>query len=541
MSDAQRYSRLLLQQRYGFPLWNPKPCDDLPEPARRSGTQIGDVGVVNQDGSFDAIFNILYPQGDYANRFGVPPGFEMVLLEAGDIRTRTSLHPPNSDIWSTNVDSETRFFNNVFNDLAGGISTNLNQSALLHLPDGASTWDLRPQQVFRDYALKHGQNWYAFVNDDLRRMVGTSSLYLVTGVTKSTSWSIGVVDDSSRGKISLKPEGGQTRGATASFAWELGNTSSSIHSGPHRNPGEESWRDNQTVFIRGFKVAVRSDSDVDYEDDEWLDDYVSNIYHPSDVINQHILDSVPSAAVAVTHDDEWISGLSNEGDNMVLDDKELLRRISDKFPIDASGGLQACVDLTRVSVDHKAIVAPLPTDTRLSTVLDTCHSHSLLDLEHHRRNRGPVPSTWSGKRQNERIRNRNARRDSRGPYITLRWTSSEYLGSRNMKEMDCDLSRMVLGDFEKKGGDHWNALQAAYHVGHTDIVRLLLQKGADVCARDALAAYTTGDPALARPILEKAVDGNADVRCLLIEKDVEAHAFKHARDTRRLDSGQMDL
>ncbi|KAJ7148425.1 hypothetical protein C8R43DRAFT_857674, partial [Mycena crocata] len=68
------YSKALFTTRDGYPLFNPQPFDDLPEQARRqgTGTQIGDVGVITPDGSFDAIFNVLLPADDPTNRFGVP-------------------------------------------------------------------------------------------------------------------------------------------------------------------------------------------------------------------------------------------------------------------------------------------------------------------------------------------------------------------------------------------------------------------------------------------------------------------------------------
>ncbi|KAJ7840339.1 hypothetical protein B0H13DRAFT_1480941, partial [Mycena leptocephala] len=138
------------------------------------------------------------------------------------------------------------------------ISTSSNEMALLHLPDGASSWDSRSQHIFRDYALKHGERWYEFVNGNLRRMIGNTGLYLVTGVVKTTSWRIAVANNFSGGKVSLKHDTAEDGCAAAFYTAESANASSFTKSGPFRRIGEESWRDNQTVFIRGFKVALRS-------------------------------------------------------------------------------------------------------------------------------------------------------------------------------------------------------------------------------------------------------------------------------------------
>jgi hypothetical protein len=283
MSDSELYSRLLFPKGQGFPLFHPQPSDDLPELARSTGTAIGDIGVVTQDGCFDPIFNILLAGNDSANRFGVPVGFEQVFLGPDDIRTRWLYHPLGCDISNTTVekrrlDLEAGMENNVqvqspvlinchsyvcrFLPLGAGavveVSTSSKQTGLLLLPDGASRWDLRFPQIFRNYALKHAQSWYAFVNGHLGSSVGSGDLYLVTGVTKSTSWSVAAVENhSTDGKLSLKLKAAQVGSAGASCAWEWESASSSVDSGPRRRPGEESWRNNQTVFLRGFKVALR--------------------------------------------------------------------------------------------------------------------------------------------------------------------------------------------------------------------------------------------------------------------------------------------
>jgi hypothetical protein len=90
-------------------------------------------------------------------------------------------------------------------------------------------------------------------------MVGNGDLYLVTGVTKSSSWSVAALENQSGdGKVSLKLKVAQAATAGVSCAWEWESASSSVNSGPRRRPGEESFRDNQTVFLRGYRVAVRS-------------------------------------------------------------------------------------------------------------------------------------------------------------------------------------------------------------------------------------------------------------------------------------------
>ncbi|KAJ7738972.1 hypothetical protein B0H16DRAFT_1249900, partial [Mycena metata] len=60
------YTRLLLPKAHGYPLFHPQPYDDLQE-IRRTGTQIGDVGIV-KNGCFDVTFNICNPADHPINR-----------------------------------------------------------------------------------------------------------------------------------------------------------------------------------------------------------------------------------------------------------------------------------------------------------------------------------------------------------------------------------------------------------------------------------------------------------------------------------------
>ncbi|KAF7362530.1 Cell division control protein [Mycena venus] len=269
MADScHLYTRLLLPKRHGYPLFHPQPFDDLPLESRYIGIEVGDVGVVTSDGAFDVIFNICRSANDPVNRFGVPEGFEKVELSPGDVAPRGQYHRPGSDVSNTkiskrrlDVDAAAGVEGNVFLPFGAGavveISTSSKETAVLLLPDGASRTDLRPKNIFRDYALKHAQRWYEFVNKKLHRMVGNGDLYLVTGTDKSSSWSVAALENHSEDcKISLKLKASQVGSAGTSCVWEWETADSFADWGPRPLPAERS--ENQTVFIRGFKVAIRS-------------------------------------------------------------------------------------------------------------------------------------------------------------------------------------------------------------------------------------------------------------------------------------------
>ncbi|KAF9238344.1 hypothetical protein BU15DRAFT_47784 [Melanogaster broomeanus] len=83
------YARLMINvdKSRGYPLWHPEPDNRLPEDYKRTGLNIGDVGIVTEDGSFDVFFNICLPEDHpIHNPRGVPSNFRQVILNPRDIR-----------------------------------------------------------------------------------------------------------------------------------------------------------------------------------------------------------------------------------------------------------------------------------------------------------------------------------------------------------------------------------------------------------------------------------------------------------------------
>ncbi|KAJ7306777.1 hypothetical protein DFH08DRAFT_793189 [Mycena albidolilacea] len=266
MSDRELYSRLLLARGHGYPLSYPQPPDDLPLESRTRGVQIGDVGVLTSDGGFDTFFNICRSQNEVGNRFGVPTGFETVRLYPADVLSRRLFHRPGSHVSNTrlnkrrlDVDAD---LDNVFSPLGAGAVVELSavskEAAMLLMPDGASRINLRFLDIFRQQALKHAQSWYAFLKS-LGSMVENGELYLVTGLDSSSSWIVGAVETQSEdGNISLKLKAGQIGSAGGSYAWKWETSGAFTDSGPRRPPGEDPSAQNQTVFLRGFRIALHS-------------------------------------------------------------------------------------------------------------------------------------------------------------------------------------------------------------------------------------------------------------------------------------------
>lgn len=100
MSNDDLYSRLLLATGHGYPLSHPQPFDDFP---RREGIEIGDVGVVTSDASFDVFFNIRR-RDDPVNRFGLPEDFEPVPLDpVADFASKASHYGAGSHVSNARI------------------------------------------------------------------------------------------------------------------------------------------------------------------------------------------------------------------------------------------------------------------------------------------------------------------------------------------------------------------------------------------------------------------------------------------------------
>ncbi|THU94905.1 hypothetical protein K435DRAFT_667421, partial [Dendrothele bispora CBS 962.96] len=195
LSDAEVYASLLLRRHHGYPLWKPKPYDSLPELYRMTGTRLGDVGRITQDGHFHFLFNALAPADDPVNRGGVPTDFELLEFDMNEILRCVNYHEPGVPIYSIGTkryelgaDASTQIAGTPAEG-GGGIEFKFedNRGALLLLPDGATRVDVETIIPFRQYAYRNCEEWYRFA-ESRGIEVENGSLYFVTGYDKTESW-----------------------------------------------------------------------------------------------------------------------------------------------------------------------------------------------------------------------------------------------------------------------------------------------------------------------------------------------------------------
>ena len=130
------------------------------------------------------------------------------------------------------------------------------KGAILILPEGATSHDLPANERFRKLAVEHAFEWYEIAKERYGESIGSDSLYLITGFYKARSWSLASFYDTMATEarhIRVVPREGE--GTTSGRDWKC-TFPVQYRDGP--GPGHNGSV-NQTVFISGFKIAVRGD------------------------------------------------------------------------------------------------------------------------------------------------------------------------------------------------------------------------------------------------------------------------------------------
>ncbi|KAI9572500.1 hypothetical protein HD554DRAFT_1547223 [Boletus coccyginus] len=425
-SPQDIYARHVSSSR-GYPMWTPEPSSQLLS-YRPEGLRIGDVGVVvPENGNFDVFFNLCLPKDHrFHQATGVPDGFISIELSDSDIKTVPNVESAGQVITASSVtrvgngtsvscELPPRFGQPSITGFKFNMSSD--EGALLVLPEGAERHDVRDRRPFFEQASRHAATWYHFAEENLGRIISHDSIYVITGFHKARSWGLaGYQNEQGNGDFSAQFTIGAREGA-AGYSWET-TQSMDWRVGPFDGLGIP----NQSVFIRGFKIALRSTVQgvpqrwVSYHPgppnvrsnhgtSSWLANVwkgisrtigasgeganrsagpdprenmgvrieiqripeILPVFHPSDVINQYILQKEPSAKVAITHDSDWGSIL----DKNLLKPEELVR-----------DELLTNVVSERYTIISRDGVAYLQSKSGLDTFVDATTDDSVTEAGH---------------------------------------------------------------------------------------------------------------------------------------------------------------
>ncbi|THU95764.1 hypothetical protein K435DRAFT_665696, partial [Dendrothele bispora CBS 962.96] len=183
---------MLYPQGEGYPLWIPEPSDETLENCK-DGIEVGDVGFITQDGSFEFLFNLTLPANHDIHKWRVPSNFEPLNLVAGN-SNRKNYFLPGQTVHSqgTEIHDSATYFNVRISNLP--IDANIgfqlcschSEGAALLLPQGASkTWYPKTDDL-RDFAAAHAETWYCHFQgySDIKN----GSLYIISGFLKTACY-----------------------------------------------------------------------------------------------------------------------------------------------------------------------------------------------------------------------------------------------------------------------------------------------------------------------------------------------------------------
>ncbi|KAK0451366.1 uncharacterized protein EV420DRAFT_1274226 [Desarmillaria tabescens] len=186
------YPSSMLSKGHGYPSWLPDMPSNWPEAYLCHGTQIGDVGFLDEHGGFEYLFNVCKSAEDPINLNRVPPNF-VPIQNPGVLEQRG--FDKDSVITSTSVlvqrSTETKHVSFYYSTVplltcnsSFQFPSSNTRGAVLILLDGSESYNSKNPSLLAEYAASNAHSWYKYINDDQGRMIRNGSLYLVTGCDK---------------------------------------------------------------------------------------------------------------------------------------------------------------------------------------------------------------------------------------------------------------------------------------------------------------------------------------------------------------------
>ncbi|KAE9409813.1 hypothetical protein BT96DRAFT_458508 [Gymnopus androsaceus JB14] len=265
LKPSEVYAGLLLPQGRGYPLWKPKQnSSHLPEQYKQDGVHIGDVGILDEFGGFEFLFNACHPADHPLNAAGVPPDFKHLEIDQKRVNDNLNEFQPGTAVAS----ESSHFYQNITpyphgqpsipgvpEEVGAGLSfySSATKGALLILPEGAKRTDHLQYMNFAEHAATYGYSWYSYVNGPLKRGVYNGALYFITGYDKACAWGVASFKDAQRDvhleylpKAPTKVEGPPKYWFRSDFASrDCGDDVLGYQSG--------------SVFLRGFKITLQNE------------------------------------------------------------------------------------------------------------------------------------------------------------------------------------------------------------------------------------------------------------------------------------------
>ncbi|KAH8826205.1 hypothetical protein DL96DRAFT_1816605 [Flagelloscypha sp. PMI_526] len=176
-SDAELihvYTHELYQLGYGLPMWDPQPFQKV--------VDIGDLGFVNQHGSFVTLFNVTIPAEE--QQYPLPPGFQPFSLSRINTMGQSISRPYLSSGIHVVEDGPE----------CSKINWEIRRGSILIIKDPPTKLSVHHGRPLQKYIELHQDEWYRFLEehkDCPTGVINDSKLLLVTGIYRTNDWSLG--------------------------------------------------------------------------------------------------------------------------------------------------------------------------------------------------------------------------------------------------------------------------------------------------------------------------------------------------------------
>uniref|UniRef100_A0A8H7Y109 Uncharacterized protein n=1 Tax=Psilocybe cubensis TaxID=181762 RepID=A0A8H7Y109_PSICU len=261
--SSEIYYRHLAAKQRGSPLWIPEPNSMLPVEYQKQGIGVGDVGILTDYGAFDYLFNILLPQDNPINPEDMPTDYFPLQppLSLADIHGYSAFK---TDSHLTSLTFE----------------SSASEGAILTMPCGCNSKDLRNIFRFRKYAVANAEKWYRYANEIRGRDAKNGDVRLVIGYDSTTAWGMAAFANLSEkrySRLKFRPVGGNSLGRI--YGWEYsGITMAEVKSGPDfyeieklrnlaRGPDAEEAAVQKSVLVSDLWNKLAEEWEMLYLDD----------------------------------------------------------------------------------------------------------------------------------------------------------------------------------------------------------------------------------------------------------------------------------
>ncbi|GBE85326.1 predicted protein [Sparassis crispa] len=256
-SAADVYSKLLFQNKYGYPLWIPEP------PLKHGEVVVGDVGYI-QEGGFYRIFNAINPE---LNKYGAPEDFKPLQFPEENLNTVENWIPAStisSRIIQNFSVSASAGANIGTNSAGGGLHYKCteDQGAILVLSDSATKSEVHnARRRIKNYMVPNCQKWIDFKDGELKE----DDIRFVSGWVKTSQWLVGAItQDGREASVDFNAAIGYGNASFNVTASRLASPQSFYRTGPRlgalssQQPNEPTdFPKDQCVFLHYFKLRTR--------------------------------------------------------------------------------------------------------------------------------------------------------------------------------------------------------------------------------------------------------------------------------------------